>query len=462
MTLDELQALVAEGESERLELKKTTGELRAGMESLCAMLNGNGGQVLFGVTDGGRILGQQVSDRTLRDVAAELAKLEPTAVVNQNRVPISETLDVLILEVIDRSRGPYTYAGRAFRRVGPTTSQMPQPEYERRLLERAHPQQRWENQPAHRHRIADLDEEEILRAVRDAHYAGRLESDVMNPVEALRKLNLVEGDQPNQAAVVAFAKDPLPDYPQCALRMARFRGVTKTEFLDQRQLTGNAFVLLHEAELFLRRHLPVRGRFESGRMERIDEPLFPPLALREALVNALCHRDYAIYGGAIYVAVYDDRVEIISSGSLPFGLTVDDLKREHQSRPRNPYLAEVFYRRGLIELWGRGTLKIVELCRLAGHPEPEFAQQAGDLVVRFLPSGYVPPHRVSHDLTERQRRLLQILSNGEKWKASDINSQLPDLLPTRTLRNDLVLLRELGLIDSSGRGPGARWWLRAT
>ena len=461
MTLGELRALVAEGESERLELKKTTAELRAGMETLCAMLNGNGGQVIFGVTDGGRILGQQVSDRTLRDVAAELAKLEPTAVVSQNRVPISDTRDVLILEVIDRSQEPYTYAGRAFRRVGPTTSQMPQPEYERRLLERAHPQQRWENQPAHRHQITDLDEEEILRAVRDAHYAGRLESDVMNPVEALRKLNLVENDQPNQAAVVAFAKNPLPDYPQCALRMARFRGVTKSEFLDQRQLTGNAFVLLHEAELFLRRHLPVRGRFESGRMERIDEPLFPPLALREALVNALCHRDYAIYGGAIYVAVYDDRVEIISSGSLPFGLTVDDLKREHQSRPRNPYLAEVFYRRGLIELWGRGTLKIVELCRLAGHPEPEFGLQAGDLVVRFLPSGYSPPLRASHDLTERQRRILSIMSDGRRWMSNEIASRLSPRPAPQRLREDLAVLRNLGLVESSGRGRGARWRIKS-
>lgn len=314
MNLEQLCGLVAQGESEQLEFKKTTGELRAGMETLCAMLNGNGGQVLFGVSDGRRILGQQVSDQTLCDVAGQLAKLEPPAIVNQNRVPISETADVLIIEVIDRSGAPYTYLGRPYHRVGPTTSRMPQPEYERRLLQRAHPKQRWENQPAPRHRIADLDEEEIMRAIRDAQYAGRLESDVMNPVEALRKLNLLEGDQPNQAAVVAFARNPLPDFPQCALRMARFRGVTKSEFIDQRQLTGNVFVLLHEAELFLRRHLPISGRFEVGRMDRIDEPLFPPLALREGLVNALCHRDYAIYGGAISVAVYDNRVEMISSG----------------------------------------------------------------------------------------------------------------------------------------------------
>jgi ATP-dependent DNA helicase RecG len=337
---------------------------------------------------------------------------------------------------------------------------MPQQEYERRLLQRAHPQQRWENQSAVRYRIADLDEEEIMRAIRDAQYAGRLESDVMNPVEALRKLNLVENDQPNQAAIVALAKNPLPDYPQCALRMARFRGVTKSEFLDQRQLTGHAFVLLHEAELFLRRHLPVSGRFESGRMDRIDEPLFPPLALREALVNALCHRDYAIYGGAISVAVYDDRLEIVSSGTLPFDLNVDDLKREHESRPRNPFLAELFYRRGFIERWGRGTLKIIEMCRTAGHPEPEFEQRAGDIVVRFLPSGYSPPLRVSHDLTERQRAILRILSDGSPRMANEIACQLENPPSGPTLRLDLSMLRNVGLVESGGHGRGARWWLK--
>ena len=85
------------------------------------------------------------------------------------------------------------------------------------------------------------------------------------------------------------------------------------------------------------------------------------------------------------MAVFDDRVEIWSDGTLPFGLRSEDPKREHPSRPRNPYITDVFYRRGLVEQWGRGTNKIVELCVQAGHPEPEFGQQAGSVFVRFRP-----------------------------------------------------------------------------
>ena len=90
-------------------------------------------------------------------------------------------------------------------------------------------------------------------------------------------------------------------------------------------------------------------------------------------------------------------------------ITLSDLKKEHVSRPRNPLIAEVFFRRGLIERWGRGTQRIVELCRTAGQPEPDFEEQAGNVLVRFRLSQYTPPLRVSHDLTERQRSLLQLL-----------------------------------------------------
>ncbi len=152
-------------------------------------------------------------------------------------------------------------------------------------------------------------------------------------------------------------------------------------------------------------------------------------------------------------------MEITSTGVLPQGITVDDLKREHTSQPRNPLLAEVFYRRGLIERWGRGTQKIVELCQAAGHPEPEFEERAGEVVVRFIAGDYTPPHRVGHDLSQRQREVLQILADGGTKRFSDIYQQLQDPPAERTVREDLRLLRELGMVELTGRGAGARWKL---
>jgi len=338
---------------------------------------------------------------------------------------------------------------------------MPQQRYQQLLLERVHSRYRWENEPATGIGINELDHEEILRTVRLGIETGRLPESTGNNVDdILERLGLRQEGRILNGAVVLFGTRFLPYYPQCQLRLARFRGIDKSEFLDQRQLEGHAFHLLDEAMLFLRRHLPVAGRILPGLFEREDEPLFPVAALREAMVNALCHRDYAHAGGAVSLAVYDDRLEVWSDGMLPFGLRVEDLKRNHTSRPRNPLIAGVFYRRGLVERWGRGTQKIVELCVKAGHPEPEFIEQAGAVGVRFLPSGYIAPHRVAHDLTKRQREVLQILAGAPRLSFREIRAQLPTPPPDRTLREDLLHLKKLGLVGSEGHGRGAVWFLK--
>ena len=460
MDVNDLQHLANQEESDRLEFKRSTGELRSAMESICGFVNEQGGQVLIGVSNNGRILGQQVADKTLQDVANAVQLLEPPTRIAQHRVAISNDLEVMVLEVERGDDGPYTYDGRSYQRIGNTTQRMPTAEYERRLLERLHSRQRWENRIAEGYSIDDLGTEEIKRTLDAAVATGRLESVLTSPAEILDRLGVRIDGRILQAGVVAFGLRLLPDFPQCSLRLARFRGTTKTEFFDQRQLEGHAFVLLREADLFIRRHLPVAGRIQPGLFDREDQPIFPPMALREALVNALCHRDYSIPGGAVGVAIFDDRLEISSSGALPPGITIEDLKRDHRSRPRNPILAEIFYRRGLIERWGRGTQKIVELCRAAGHPEPEFEQQAGDIVVRFLPGNYSPPLRVSHDLTDRQREILQILADGKQLPFRQIYQALEMPPSERTLREDLMLLRRMELVDSRGHGAGARWWLK--
>lgn len=277
----------------------------------------------------------------------------------------------------------------------------------------------------------------------------------------LDRLGLSKGGHFINAAVVLFGKKFLPDFTQCQLRLARFKGIDKSEFIDQKQITGNAFHLLEEAMLFLRRHLPIAGKILPGILERQDEPLFPQTALREALVNAFCHRSYTHPGGAVSVAIFDDRLEIWNDGTLPFGLKPEDLKKDHTSHQRNPIIATVFYNRGLIERWGRGTQKIVSLCVKAGHPEPEFFEQSNSFVVRFLPSDYVAPHRISHDLTDRQRQLLQHLSVDEDrgFTFAEIKLKLSNPPADRTLRDDFQHLKRLGLIDVSGHGRGAKWHL---
>ena len=248
------------------------------------------------------------------------------------------------------------------------------------------------------------------------------------------------------------------ELPQCTLRVARFAGVDRTEFRDNRQVHGNAFRLLRSAERFLRDHNPIAGRVVAERMERIDEPLYPPLAVREALANALCHRDYVIGGGTVAVGIYDDRLEVTSSGSLHFGLTPQKLLAPHESLPWNPLIARVFFRRGIIESWGRGIIKMAELASAAKLRPPEIEDAGGCVTVRFRPQRYVPPQRVQRALTERQRRILGLLDDAtEGMPLRDIVAGLDGRTTIRQTRLDLDVLKMLELVRPSGRGRAARW-----
>ncbi len=149
-------------------------------------------------------------------------------------------------------------------------------EYNRMLFERMHSEQRWENQPAVRWSVDDLDVAEIRRTVAEAVRRGRLEYPAGgDPTDLLRGLGLLRNGVLLRAAAVLFGRADRLEFemPQCLLRVARFRGTDRMAFLDNRQFNGNAFTVLSDAERFLRDTLPIAGRFEQDRFERIDEPL---------------------------------------------------------------------------------------------------------------------------------------------------------------------------------------------
>lgn len=464
MTPAQLAELVQGGESETLEFKRSTGELRSGMQALTALLNHRGGRVLFGVEPDGRVVGQHVSDQTLRDIAAEVGQVEPPAFPAVERMPLGDGREVLVLSVSQGAGAPYRHRGTAYKRVGSVNHTLSPDEFNRMLMERLHAERRWENEPAEGWAVAHLDGEEVVRTVEEAIRRGRVaDPGTRDVAELLRGLGLMRDGALLRGAVALFGRETELEHraPQCLLRVARFRGTDRTEFIDNRQFHGNVFSLLQRAERFLRESLPVAGRVMPGLFERVDDPLYPPLALREALANALCHRDYSIGGGSVAVAIYDDRLEVTSSGTLHFGLTPEALLQPHESLPWNPLVARVMYRRGVIEQWGRGTLKIVELMQQAGLDPPTIEDARGCVTVRFVPTRYVPPQRVAHDLTDRQRELLVLLEASRAGLAlREMVAGLGGGFAEWEVKADLSFLKRLELVDSFGRGRGAYWDLR--
>jgi ATP-dependent DNA helicase RecG len=381
-----LSALAREGEGPTLEFKRSTGELKGAMQTLCAFLNGSGGTVLFGVRPDGRAEGQEVSDQTLRDIAQAGERFEPPADFTLQRLRVGPGREVLAVAVQTRpDAGPFTYDGRAYERIANTTRRMSQAKYEKRLLDRAHGRRRWENEPADGLTLKDLDRKEILRTRELAIQQNRISPDTSRDIgEILDRLGLRMAGVLTQAAQVLYGKRFLPDYPQCLLKMGRFRGTEITgEIVDNRQEHMHAFAMVREGMAFLERTMPLGARFPTGQIFREDRFPVPPDALREILLNAVMHRDYSDFSGYVAIVIFDDRIEIRSCGRLPSGITVEQLSGRHRSKPVNPLIAGAFHRTGAVEVWGRGTNRVIAMCRKHGAAPPAFEEWQGFVVVTF-------------------------------------------------------------------------------
>ena len=197
MTPEQVLDLVASGESETLEFKATTGTRREAVATVCAMLNQRGGHVLFGVSPDGAAVGQQVSERTLEELGAEIQRIDPPAFPEIERVRLSGGLEVVAVHVGCGASSPYQYRGASYRRVGNTTRSMLADEYNRMLFERMHSDRRWETEPAIGWAVQDLDLAELRNTVAEAVRVGRLnEPGSREPEDLLLGLGLIRDGVP--------------------------------------------------------------------------------------------------------------------------------------------------------------------------------------------------------------------------------------------------------------------------
>ncbi len=378
-----VEDLILHPEGGMVEFKETTGQLERGMETLCAFLNAAGGNVLFGVTDKGKIIGQELSDKTKREIAEAIRRVEPFATIDVSYVDIPDTNKYVIVLSVDEQiyMRPFTYKGRAYQRIESVTSVMPQDVYNQHVMQRGGTYA-WDSMQSPSLKISDLDESAILGAVRGGIRGGRLpESTMQEDIPSiLEKFNLLHNGKLNNASAVLFGHD-FYHYPQCLLRLARFKGTTKDEFVDNQRIVGNVYKLLDEAMAFFFKHLSLSGKVEG--LYREEELSIPYKALRECCINAFCHRAYHRFGSSVGIAIYDDRVEIENSGTFPPDITIEKLLGGHNSEPQNLIIANVLYKSAVLESWGRGIALMINECKRVGIPAPEFHTDGSAVWVVF-------------------------------------------------------------------------------
>ena len=386
MTLDELKKLIADDEGETVEVKETTGQRRDACETLCAFLNKDGGTVVFGVTKKGKLTGQLMADTTKRDLFEVFQKFEPAADIEVSYVPVDETHTAIVCHVDGGNRKPYIYDGKPYKRVQSSTTVMSQEEYERMLLARGGFRSEWEDQPNPGLSLDDLDLDVIRDTARKAVRVGRLDEsvDTENAAALLDHFKLRKNGTLLNGAAVLFGKADRIDYPQLEIKMGWFKGTDQRVFLDNSHVQGNVFKLMDAAMAFCFKHLNLAA-WTSGKIERDEELEIPADALREALVNAFAHRSYENRSQTIYLAIYDDRVEIKNPGKFPSDFNLARLYSPpiQHSEPRNEKIARVLYLRKSIETWGRGLTRIANECARVGLPVPEVKEEYGCVTTVF-------------------------------------------------------------------------------
>lgn len=442
-----------QGESETVEFKTSLAELKQGLISLAAMLNKHGqGDLWFGVSPSGQSVGLMVNDKTLRDVSQALAAhIEPRL---YPEITAQQVAGKTCLRVqASGHQKPYFAYGRAYIRVADEDRQMSARELESLILKRNSAALRWDNEPSTM-ALAELSEAKIRRFV---ERAGLPWGDASN---ALTKLGLLQGGQLLNAARLFFADQPIQ------LRCAVFASTTSATILDRHDFDGDMLELIEEAEKYILKNIHIGMRLEG--LRRVDVPEISRAALREAIINAFCHRDWR-EPDYIQIAIYKNRVEIRNPGGLFDGLTFEEMRRGNVSHRRNPLIADLFRRIEMVEAWGRGMPLILE-----NAPDVEFREIARLFVASFeRPSASLETGPETGLETSPKTSLEAGLENAKKTPKKHQETILghllqhpqastPELvdatgLSTNGVKYHLNQLKQAGKLRRVGPTKGGRW-----
>lgn len=443
-------------ESETCELKKSLAELKEGLISIVAILNKHGaGELWFGVAPNGKAVGLDVTDKTLRDLSQAIAAhIEPKMYPQVSTQTVAGKTCIHIR--FDGQNAPYFAFGRAYMRVADEDRQLSAAELEQLIVDKNQAALRWDNRALDKPWPA-LDTQKVKRFVQRA----RLQWDTLGNDDetrlqrALEKLELHQKGELCNAARLFFADQPIQ------LRCAVFANTGTATIIDRHDFDGDILELVEEAQKYILKNIHIGMRLEG--LYRVDVPEMSMDALREAIVNAFCHRDWRD-PDYVHVAIFKDRVEIRNPGTLYGGLTIEDLHRGNVSKRRNPLIADLFRRIDMVEAWGRGmtlihqnapnvTFRQVAGLFIASFARPSFSlndQEAVEKTVdKTVDNGNKPT------LTAREEALLRLLASSPHMTQKQLADQMG--LTERGVRYLTDKLQKMGLLQRQGGKKAGQW-----
>ena len=458
MTPDRIIEVLQLGGKQTVEFEEHANADAVGV-NVCALLNARGGYVICGVGDGGETTG--VPPKAARELEARLVEgLVPKTLVSVEAHEV-EGKTVLVVEVPAGKDVPYAFENQVYVREGKRTLQAGIETIKDMVMRRQGEPERWERRFSTADLERDVDGDEVMTVVHAAGDRGRIrfhdDADIQG---VLQDLAVARYGRLTNAGDVLFTTTPELRNPQVRVRAVCFTADKADDtYRDQKSFGGPLVRVLEEVYRFIVRNTPTLVHFRGGELARENVPLYPPDAVREGLVNAFAHRDYADYKGGIAVHIYPHRLEIWNSGSLPKGVTPAKLAHGHISVLRNPDIAHVLYLRGMMEKVGRGSLLIRDRCAKHGMPPPEWISSAARGVTLTLraPEGETIGKGVAKELPSHRAGTQQVPS---KYPTStqQVTLQVARLLAACAAEtNRATLMAAVGMRD---RASFSRNYLR--
>jgi ATP-dependent DNA helicase RecG len=436
---------------------------------ICGFANAQGGKMIIGVNDNGDVAGLPDAARLLEDIPNKVKDILGIMVdVNVQGENGKEYLEVKV----DPYPNPISYKGQYHYRSGSTKQELKGAALDRFLLQKQG--KRWDGVPVPRVTLADLSDHAFKHFRKRAVTSKRLpkeEVDVNNST-LLDKLRLVEGSYLKRAALLLFHPDPEAFFTGAYIKIGFFR--THTDLLYHDTIHGTLFEQVDKTmDLLLTKYMKALISYEG--IHRVETYPFPEEAIREAVVNAVIHKDYGC-GNPIQISVYDDQVYIWNQGQLPDEWTVEKLLDKHPSLPYNPDIANAFFRTGYIESWGRDMKKIIDECLKAGLPVPEFDYDRNGLMVEFKgkPANMSERNRKNESETSGEIENVGKMSGKRRENVGKTSGKILDLVKAnpeitipelssiigvseRSIERNIQKLQEENLLIRIGANKGGRW-----
>jgi len=435
-------------ESQNIEWKETWKDEY--LKWICGFANANGGKIFIGKNDKGEIIGLKNSKKLLEDIPNKI----------QNHLGIicdvilhNENEKQFIEIVVKPSEVPISYKGKYHYRSGSTKQELKGASLNEFLLKKVG--KTWEEALEPQATFDDISDEAVKEFQYEAHQSQRYpliknETDYKNIFSNLR---LYKNNYLKRSALILFGKDPRNFMINAFVKIGKF-GNSESELLFQEVIEVNAFQLADKTiEVLDKKYFKKTISYQG--LNRIETSEYPYKAVRECLLNAIIHRNY--FGPPIQISIYEDKFIVWNPGDLPEELTIDDLKVKHASYPRNPIMADVFFKAGLIETWGRGTIKMIEECKKARLPEPKFEILNGVIAVTFFKDIFSQEKLIEKGLNERQLKAVEFLKNNDFIT----NKIYQGICKTseRTASRDLEQLTNMNILRKIGEKKGTKYKL---